>query len=256
MNLSMLDNALWAAGFVGHAALVLVLVLRKRVREYPVFVSLLAFEALTTAVLFVVSRHGSHHAYFLAYWITGFADYAFQVALIYEIARDILRPTGSWVQDARNSFLIWGTVGLVLAAALAMQIGPPESKGLDLWDVRITVFTSLLTCELFIAMSAAANRLGLQRRSYVVALGQGITVWAFSSLLEEFGHVIFGWDRQFVVFVHLRMLVYLAVLVYWMVIFWHREKPRAPLSPEMSAYLVALHRRVQYDLTSVDGPPL
>ncbi|WP_128911602.1 hypothetical protein [Granulicella sibirica] len=252
----MLDNALWAAGFAGHVALVLVLAFRKRAGEYPIFTGMMGFQALTTILLFVISRHASHRAYFLAYWITGFADYVFQVALIYEIARDILRPTGTWVRDARNSFLVWGMIGLVAAAGLALQLGPPQSRGLALWNVRVTVFTSLLTCELFLAMSAAANRLGLQRRSYVVALGQGIAIWAFSALLEEFAHVILGWDREFVVFSYLRMGVYLSVLGFWIVTFCLPEKARAPLSPEMSAYLVALHRRVQYDLTSVDGPPL
>jgi len=252
MNLSNFDNALWAASLVGHVALVLILVWRGKWREFPVFTSFVGFAALTTVLLFLVLRYGSKHGYFLAYWITGFADYLFQVALIFEIARDVLRPTGTWVQDARKSFLGWGGVGLLWAAALASQIGPPQARGFDLWDVRVTVFTSVLTCSLVTAMSVAANRLGLQERSPVVAIGHGIGVWAFIALLEEFGHVVFGWDRQFVVFVHIREIVYLTVLVYWMMTFWLPEKVRAPLSPEMTAYLVALHQRVQYSLQSND----
>lgn len=256
MNASVLENVFWAAGFIGHVALVLVLLIRKRYKDYPVFCSFILYQALTTVLLFVVSRFMSPHAYFQAYWITGFADYLLQVAVIFEIARDVLRPTGAWVRDARSSFLGWGAAGFVLAGVVAVQIGPPQAIGFDLWDARVTVFTSLLTCELFVAMSAAANRLGLQRRSHVVALGQGITVWAFSALLEEFGHALLGWDRKFAIFVYLRMAVYLSVLVFWMASFWLPEKVRAPLSPEMQAYLVALHRRVQFDLTSVNGPPL
>ncbi len=252
MNLSNLDNALWAAGFIGHVSLVLVLVLRKRVQEFPVFTGFIAFEALTTILLFLVSKHGSRHGYFLAYWATGLVDYIFQVAVVWEVARDVLRPTGAWVRDARNAFVSWGLAGLIAAAALAFQIGPPQSQGFDLWDVRITVFTSLLTCELFIAMSAAANRLGLQQRTYVFALGRGFFVWMFSSLLEEFGRAMFGWNLGSVIFVHIREGVYLSVLLYWTVIFWLPERARLPLSAEMNAYLVALHRRVQYDLTSID----
>jgi hypothetical protein len=250
MNLSALDNALWAASLVGHVALAVVLILRKRARGFPIFTAFVVFEASRTILLFFILRYASKHAYFLAYWITGFADYIFQIALIFEIARDVLRPTGRWVLDARKSFLAWGSVGLVLSALLAYQIGPPQSQGLDLWDVRITVFTSLLTCELFIAMAAVANRLGLQWRSHAVAISQGIALWAFVSLLEEFGHVVFGWDRQFVALVYIRMFVYLAVLVYWIGAFWLPEKARAPLSPEMSAYLLALRERVEYDLRS------
>ena len=256
MTLSTLDNVLWAAGLVGNAALLLILVGRGRWREFPVLTSDMAFQVLRTVLLWLVHGHGSRHAYFVAYWSTGILDYVFQVALIFEIARVVLRPTGRWIVDARRAFLTWATAGCVAAAVFAMLMGPPEARGLNLWDVRVTVFTSLLTCELFIAVSAAANRLGLQRRSYVIAFGQGITIWAFTSLLEDFGRMIYGWNAQFVVFAHVRMLVYLAVLGYWMVAFWQPEQERAPLSAEMTAYLVALHRSVEYDLSRIDGPPL
>jgi hypothetical protein len=256
MNLSNLDNALWAASLVGHVALVFVLIFRKRVRDFPIFTVFLTYEAFTTVLLFLVSRIGSHHAYFLAYWITGFANYAFQLALILEVARDVLRPTGTWVRDARRAFLGWGAAGLITAALLALQLGPPQSKGFDLWDTRITVFTSVLTCGLFLAMATAATDLGLQWRSHVVALGEGLFVWAFVALLEDFAHAALGWDREFVVFVHIRMLVYLAVLLYWMVLFWLPERVRKPLSPEMMSYLGSLHDRVKYDVNRLNGPPL
>lgn len=254
MTLSTLDKVLWAASLVGHAALTSVLVIRKRWREFPVFTSFLVYEALSTVLLVVVSDNRSRHAYFLAYWITGFGNYAYQVAVIYEIARDVLRPTGRWVQEARRSVLLWGGLGLVAATVLALQLGPTQSKGLDLWEARLNVFTSLLTCGLFLAMSAAANRLGLQRRSYVVALGSGITVWACVALLQDFARAALGWDRSFVALGHIGMVMYLLVLVYWIVMFWLPEKARAPLSPEMRAYLLALHDRVHYDLHDANGP--
>lgn len=252
MNLSYLDNALWASSLIGHVTLVLVLVWRGKWREFPVFTSFVGFAAFTTVLLFLILSYGSKHAYFLAYWITGFIDYALQVALIYEIARDVLRPTGMWIQDARKAFLGWGGVVVLWGTVLASRIGPPQAKGLDLWDVRVTVFTSLLTCSLVTTMSVAADRLGLQERSSVVAIGHGIGLWAFIALLEEFGRAIWGWDRQFIVFVHVREIVYLLVLVYWVITFWLPEKVRAPLSPEMNDYLVALHRRVKYDAEGGD----
>ena len=255
MSFSTLDDMLWAASFVGHVALACVLFYRGRWREFPVFTSWMTFEALTTAVLYVVHAFGTKKGYTLAYWITGFGDYVFQVAVIYEIARDILRPTGRWVQEARRSFLLWGGLGLIVAAALASQLGQPQAKGLNLWDARITVFTSMLTCELFLAMSTAANRLGLQRRNYLVALGLGLTVWACIGLVEDFAHAALGWDREFGMFGHAHEIVYLLVLVYWIGTFWLPEKARAPLSPQMQEYLVALHERVTYDLHGFDGRP-
>ena len=142
---------------------------------------------------------------------------------------------------------------MIAAGMVVSQLWPPQVRGIDLWDARITVFTSLLTCTLFVAMSWSATSLGLHQRCYVFAIGQGFTSWAFCSLLEELGRAIFGWDLQLVIFVQIRMIVYLAVLIYWMVVFWLPEKERAPLSPEMRAYLAALHEQVQHDLERVDG---
>lgn len=252
MKLSHLDNALWAASLLGHAALLLILFLRKRAREFPVFTIFVGSEVFRTVLLFLVLRFGTKHGYFLAYWITGFANYLFQVALIAEIGINVLRPTGRWVLEARKSLLIFGAVGLAVAAVMAFQIGPSQSKGLDLWDTRVTIFTVLMTCGLFLAMLMTANRLGLRWRSQVFAIGQGLFLWAFIALLGDVGHTALGWDRDFVMLDHVRMFTYLVVLVFWCVTFWHPERERAELSPEIRAYLLAAHERLQYDLTSAN----
>ena len=84
-----------------------------------------------------------------------------------------------------------------------------------------------------------------------MAIGQGLTVWAAAALIGDLGHVILGWDAQYAVFDYVYELAYLAVLIFWTVALWLPEKERSPLSPEMQQYLVALHRRVQYDLEKV-----
>jgi hypothetical protein len=258
-NFSVLDNLLWACGFGGHLVLLFVLLARRRVREFPIFTSLISYQIFVTVALFLISRYGNAHAYYLAYWILSPGDYAFQVALIFEIARHVLRPTGTWVQDARMSFLLWSLGGMLAAFGLSLAVSPPGTKGLYLWEVRATVFTSLLTCEIFLAMSTAANRLGLLWRSHVMALGQGLTIWAIIALLGDLVHLTLGWKRSFVIFDHVQMFVYLGALTFWAVAFWLPERVRPPLPAEMQIYLVALHRRVQYDMQrmqSMRRPPL
>lgn len=254
MNLSSLDNALWAASLIGHVALVLILVLRGKVRQFPVFSSFITFSALRTVLLFFVYRNGIKHQYFLAYWITGAANYLFQVGLILEIATNVLRPTGRWVLDAGKSFLIWSSLGLIVAAVMAFALGPAQSKGLNLWDARITVFTALMTCGLFLAMMTAANGLGLRWRSQVFAVGQGLFLWSSIVLLGDVAHTALGWNRDFIVFDHVQMFAYLAVVVFWGITFWFPEKERAELSPEIRAYLVAAGGRVAYHRRSPDLP--
>jgi hypothetical protein len=167
------------------------------------------------------------------------------------MARNVLRPTGTWVQDARTAFLLWSAVGTLIAFGLSLAIAPPEAKGLDLWTARATVFTSLLTCATFLAMSSAANRLGLLWRSRVMALGQGLTAWALFALFGNLVHLAGGWRHGFVYLDHARMFVYLGVLLFWIAAFWSPERKRAPLSMDMQNYLLALHQRVLDDLEAM-----
>ncbi|HMF64422.1 MAG TPA: hypothetical protein VK608_10065 [Edaphobacter sp.] len=254
MNLTTLDNIFWAAGFVGHAALLIVLLVRRRWQEFPIFTCLIGYEALVTITLFFISRDGSGDSYAVAYYVSVLGDFVFQLALILEIARVVLRPTGTWVRDARTSFMIAGAVGAVIALALCLTVKPLMPSVLSIWEVRGNLFTALLACELFMAMLYASNRLGLEWRNHVMGLAQGLTVWAFGAMASDLAHIVFGWGREFVVLDRLIMVLYLGALLYWIVTFWLPERSRAPVSEEMHEYLVALHRRVQYDLDRVTGP--
>ncbi len=253
MNLTTLDNILWAAGFVGHAALLVVLLMRHRWREFPVFTCLIGYQALVTISLFLIFRYGNRESYALAYWISVVGDFVFQLALIFEIARVVLRPTGTWVRDARASFITAGTIGAVVALALCLTVRPLMPSALSVWEVRGNLFTALLACELFMAMLYASNRLGLEWRNHVMGLAQGLTVWAFGAMASDLAHIVLGWGREFVILDHFLMFLYLGALVYWGVTFWLPERSRAPVSAEMREYLVALHSRVQYDLERVNA---
>jgi hypothetical protein len=251
MNLTALDNLLWAAGFLGHAALLFVLLIRRRWHQFPILTCFAAYEAMVTIVLFLVSRHGSQHAYAVTYWITGGGDILFQLGLIFEISRVVLRPTGTWIRDARSSFVVAGAIGTAIAIGLSLAVKPLAHSTLGIWEVRGNLFTAFLDCELFLAMLWAANRLGLEWRNHVMALAQGVTAWAFGALVSDLAHIVLGWTREFHALDYSLSFLYVAVLCYWIVSFWRPETVRAPLSEEMNDYLVALHRRVQYDLQQV-----
>jgi hypothetical protein len=251
MDLTKLENVLWAAGFVGHAALFLVLLVRRRWRQFPILTCLIAYQVIDTITLFLIFRYGSNHSYTVAYWTADVVDFLFQLGLIFEIARVVLRPTGTWIRDARSFFLLAGSIGAAIALVLCLMVKPTMPSALSIWAIRATLFTALLDCELFLAMLYASNRLGLEWRNHVMALAQGLTVWAFGGVISDIAHILLGWSREFLVLDQLLMCLYLAVLLYWIFTFWSPEPDRAPLSSEMKNYLVALHDRVQYDLGRV-----
>ena len=251
MSTTSLANILWAAGFVGHVALLAVLFGRSRWRTFPFFTSMIAYQVVVTLALFLIFRYGSRHAYFLGYWLFALGDYCFQVALVFEIARHVLRSTGTWVRDAKNDLLLWSTTGTVLAAGLCFALSPPSMKGLDLWEVRATLFTSLLTCELYVSVSALANRFGLRWQRHVMALGQGLAAWAVIAVVGDVVHFATGWRKELTVFDQARMYVYLGALLFWIVSFWRPEQEKNPPPPELEDYLFTLHEHVRRDLSTL-----
>jgi hypothetical protein len=253
MNLSLLDGALWAGSFIGHAALLLVLIGKKRWKTYPVFTSWICFNILRDILLSAIYRYGSVQMYANVYWSAAILDLALQVALVFEIARIVLKPTGTWVLDARRSFLIFGTIGAIIAAGLAFAVNPGAPASLAGWIAKGQLFATLLICELFASMMFASSRLGLVWRNHVMGLGQGLTVWAVVVLFEDTAHSYFGPDWHADALDHIRILTYQIATVYWIITFWLSEPESRTLSDEMKVYLSERHKQAASGLRSVSS---
>ena len=253
MNLSALDYALWLTIFIGHAALLSTLIFRRRWREFPAFTALIGFYVARTVLLYVIYhyQHGSWFWYTRVYYTALPLDFFLQLGVIWEIARIVMRPTGTWVRDAKKQFLLWGAAGILLAAALPWLVTPPAANMLDRLVVRGFLFTSLVVCELIAVVTRTSKSLGLGWRNHVMALGNGWTAWAVVAILVDGLHSYFGAERYFRELEHVRMFAYLAALGYWMVQFWLEEPARQPISPELSAYIQALHMRIKNDLDTL-----
>jgi hypothetical protein len=114
-----------------------------------------------------------------------------------EMARIVLRPTGTWLSDARGRFLVSGFLGMIVAAGTALLLHPDANSSLEVWEIRGNLFTGIIIVELFSAMMGAANRLGLQWRSHVMGLGQGLFVWSTIAVLVDALHNVLGRYRWF-----------------------------------------------------------
>jgi hypothetical protein len=251
MNLSALDWMLVAATSLGNTALFAVLIVRRRWREFPVFTTLMGFEAAHSFVLYALVQYGSWSWYARAYWASVLIEFALELGIVFEIARIVLRPTGTWVQDARKQFILWGAAGILFAAALPWLVTPPAATPLDRLVVRGFLFSSLLICELIAVVTRTSKNLGLGWRSHVMALGNGWTAWAVVAILVDGLHSYFGAQRYFGELEHVRMLAYLAALGYWVVQFWLEEPARQPISPQLRAYILDLHQKIKNDLDRV-----
>lgn len=253
MNLSLTARVLWAAGFVEHAALLFVLIAKRRWKTFPVFTAWIGFMMARTILLFAIYRYGSAALYKNVYWSAAFLEVALQVGIVFEMARVVLKPTGTWVRDARNMFLLMGGVGAVVAAGIAYGIHPSEPSTLGLWRERANLFSIMLTVEIFISMAFASTHLGLVWSSHVMRIGQGWAIWAVIALIIEGLVSHFGADWHGIALDNVRILTYQAVTIFWMVTLWRPEPERRTLSARMQSYLDNLHQQLQTDLRSVSN---
>ena len=224
MNFKALDQIFWVLGFVGHLFLLFVLLIRRRWLRFPVFTTMFASQVIITVVLFLVSRYGTSHTYFVAYWLCATADFTLQVALMIEVASSICRMNGVWLQTAKRGLWTWVAAGVIIAAGTCFAIRPPSMSVLDLWDLRGTLFTSLLTCMLVLGVSMTANRLHLQRSGHVMALAQGLALWTAIAVAGDALKVATGWRYELTIFDQTRSCIYLFDLVFWTISFWRPGK--------------------------------
>jgi len=228
-----------------------ILIFRRRWREFPVFTIYMGFETVQNPTLYLIFQHGSSGLYKEVYWSSVLIEFVLELGIISEIARIVLRPTGTWVHDARKQFIFWGALGILIAATLPFLVTPPAATLLHRLEVRGDLFTSLVICELIAVVTRTSKNLGLGWRNHVMALGNGWTAWAVAAILVDGLHSYFGAERYFAELEHARMVVYLAVLGYWTVQFWLQEPARQPISPQLSAYIQNLHLRVKNDLDTL-----
>jgi len=252
MNPSVLDWLLFATTTLGSVVLLAVLIFRCRWKHFPVFTAFVSFEIVQTLVLYLFFQYGSYGLYRKAYWTSILIEFVFELGIIIEIARIVLRPTGTWVRDARKQFILWGTLGILIAAALPFMVTPPAATFLQRLEVRGDLFTSLVICELIAVVTRTSLSLGLGWRSHVMALGNGWTAWAVVAILVDGLHSYFGASLHFRDLEHVRMLAYLTTIAYWTVHFWVEEPVRQSISPDLQAYIEALHLRIIGDLGTIE----
>ena len=253
MNLSIVAKLIWVASFVGFVTLSAALLYRRRWRKFPVFTGYIVFHALETPILYALFSLHSSTWYARAYWTGALIDFAFQIGIVFEVARNVMKPTGTWLRDARKQFLLAGSAGLLLAAGLTWWLTPPGVHGLARLEMKGNLFAAFLICELFLIISSTARKLGLGWRNHVLAITQGFGAWVVVSLLTGALQSYFGHSSYFAPLNYAHQFVSIGVLAYWAVQMWHDEPIRQPLSDELQQYIIALHNSVEYDLSNLQN---
>lgn len=250
MHFSVLAIVDWVTGSSCNLALLFVMFVRGRWREFPVLTSWLAFMTARTMALVAAYLSNSWHWYAHIFSTGLWIDFALQLGVVIEIARIVLRPTGTWVRDARGRFAATGVVGAAVAAAITWYVTRHVNPALYAWQ---NLFTSLVICGLFVTMSFTANQLGLGWRNHVMAVGQGLTAWSSLMLAMAAVEGLMGTQALYYALEEARGFVYAAAICWITFQLWIPEPERQPISPDLQQYILALHKRVEYDLRRLDA---
>ncbi len=245
LNLSLLDALLWAAGFICNAALLSVLIYKRRYGTIPWFTAWISFGIVYTITLFVAFRVGTKHVYAVLYWSGAFLDLLLQLAVVFEIATYVFRRGQCWVEGAKGRFAIMGVSAPLLAGLLAWQMTPAATSALDSWESRDSLFTTVVICILFSAVMVVSQQVGVSWRDLVLREGYGVIGMAVVAFVTDTLHAYWRTIEHFSQLENVRMVAYLGTLVYWMVIFWLPERGMTSVDASINKRLEALRRELE-----------
>jgi hypothetical protein len=251
MHLSGLDFFFWVAGFVGHVALLFVLLWRKRALKYPIFATLIGVNLVRTVVLYCVLAFGNRRQYYFTYWSLAMVDAVLQFSVVYEMAAKTLRPLGTWARDVKSGFAALIALSLAIAAGLTWLANPPTRLLVQTVVIKGNFFSEVCMSELFVGILALSVTAGLPWKTHAAKISLGLGAYSMIEVLIEGGHNYFGLMRDSHVYqflAHIRMGVYVCCLCYWTLALWPEEPASRPLTGEMNAQLLEIRRRVREDL--------
>jgi hypothetical protein len=245
MPLTDLDLLLWLTGFLGHVALLLVLLLRGRARTFPIFTALMILNVIRTVVLFLINREGSKAMYFYAFWSLASADIALQFGIVYELASKIFRPLGTWASDIRTRLAMWAGASVCLALLLTWIPKPQSQFWMQVLLLKGSFFSAALMSELFVGMIALSSVAGLSWSSHAAKIAKGLAFYSVVTLIFETANTSFGLngnDRIYGELSRLRMVLYLCCVMYWILSLW-RNAPPASRMPDLMREQVSVISR-------------
>lgn len=248
---SVLDYALWAATILANVALLAVLLVRRRCREFPVFTVFIAYQVVVSVALYIVFRYGHPHWYSRCYWTSIYLEFLLEMAVVWEIVRIVMQPTGTWARDAKKMFLLGGGIGVIVAAALSWLLSPPALTVFDHLNAQINFFAGLVICELFIVMLLTSKWHGYGFRNHVFALLTGWTGWVVVAMIADFLESYEGNKAYFPILDRVRVIVILLAIAYMAFQFWLEEPARRDIPPEVLKYVQSLHGRIKKDIDKI-----
>jgi hypothetical protein len=175
---SFLWHYLWIAPRALQAVIVIVMIRRRLLHEFPMFLSYTVFEIINGGTLFILDHRASisPDQYWLAHWTASALSIALRFAVVYEIFSHVFAPYPALGRLSRILFQ-WAAVVLVLIGVVVAAYAPgdaaqPLFSGVYVVDRGVGLIQASLLALLFLCSSYF--RLSWKSHVYGIAIGVGI----------------------------------------------------------------------------------
>ena len=175
---SLLWHYLWLAPHTLQIVILVAMIRRQMLRDFPVFFTYTAFEIVQGTILFVLDHNAAVSAiqYWHTHWAGMIVSIALRSAIIYEIVVHLFRPYPAIERLGRTAFR-WTAAFLVLVGAVVLARAPWDDPTRILFGIHVvSVAVSLVQCGLLLFIFVFSSYFNLSWRNYVfgIAVGMGI----------------------------------------------------------------------------------
>jgi hypothetical protein len=246
MGLQALYAAFDLLSVLGEIGLLVVLVLRRQYKIFPVFSFYVAFSVLNDiaigALLVVFSAHIAQSAALALLPL----EYLIDLAVLLEIAWNVLRPVhASLPPGSLRVFLAGVALSLLGGMLLAYHFGNTGDKIEDI-KVPLDLTVGLLRMLIFVATAAFAQLLGISWRNKVLQLATGLSFYSAVDLVVS---LVGRYSGDSSALESIRVLAGALEMGFFVWVFTTKDVERREFSPQMEQFLVTLAGRAKHART-------
>src|ERR1700722_19477891 len=248
MSLRALYATFYLLGLIAEISLVVVLIVRRHYREFPVFTLCIATDLLSDIGLGVLAVVYPIHVVHSVNFALLPLEYLLDLAVLLEISWNVVRPVHtSLPHGSVRAFITAVVLALLGCVLLAYHFGNTGNKIQDI-KVPLDLMVGLLRMLIFAATAGFAQLLGIGWRNKVLQLATGLSFYSAVDLIVSLVGRYSGDSRDLEA---IRMIAITLELGFFVWVFTTKEVRRREFSPQMEQFLVTLAGRAKLARTAI-----
>jgi hypothetical protein len=249
MSLEVLYATAFLLGWLAEVALLVILIVRRQYRTFPIFTSYIAFNVLTDiGVGLLVARSSRSLARAVAISLLP-PQYFLEAMVLFEIAWHVLRPVQvSLPHRTLQIFALSLVLAILCGTLLAWHV---HSNGTLIYaeiKAPLNLTVSLLRMLIFAVMAGFAQLLGIGWKNKVLQLA---TALSFYSAVDLIANLVQSHVGQSGTVDHIKAVNFLFEMCFLVWAFTTKDVRRREFSPQMEQFLVTLAGRAKLARTAL-----